>query len=314
MRDLLRPGGIGYHVYNPFFSANGGHSLCTLDFPWGHVRLDALDFERYLEEIRPADAAQTLRFYRESLNRMTFVDLRATVAAAGLDLVALLPWLDRGLVGQLVGRRDRRGPAHVSDGRVRGSSRDLRGRRRPAARMNEVGQGASADETRAPVDVRPAIMDDARLLFDWANDPATRAASFRVDAIAWPEHLRWLADRLASPTVRVMIGLEGATPVGQVRFEQDAGGTAEISVSVDAGSRGRGLGVALVLAGIDAIRADRRVRRATLRGTDTAGQPVIDAPVRSGGVPSPRRCPVRRDPVRRVRAGGMTGGRGGGSR
>jgi SAM-dependent methyltransferase len=101
MRDLLRPGGIGYHVYNPFFSANGGHSLCTLDFPWGHVRLDALDFERYLEEIRPADVAQTLRFYRESLNRMTFVDLRATVAAAGLDLVALLPWLDRGLVGQL---------------------------------------------------------------------------------------------------------------------------------------------------------------------------------------------------------------------
>src|SRR5436190_10566445 len=41
MASLLRPGGIGYHDYNPFFALNGGHALCTLDFPWGHARLDA---------------------------------------------------------------------------------------------------------------------------------------------------------------------------------------------------------------------------------------------------------------------------------
>ena len=36
---LLRPGGITYHDFNPFFSQIGGHSLVTLDFPWGHARL-----------------------------------------------------------------------------------------------------------------------------------------------------------------------------------------------------------------------------------------------------------------------------------
>jgi SAM-dependent methyltransferase len=101
MCRLLRPGGIAYHDYNPFFSLIGGHSLCTLDFPWGHARLDHEDFERYLHEIRPDAVAQTLRFYDESLNRMTLADLRIAVNAAELELLALVPWSDRSLVKRL---------------------------------------------------------------------------------------------------------------------------------------------------------------------------------------------------------------------
>ena len=101
MRGLLRPGGVAYHDYNPFFSLIGGHSLCTLDFPWGHARLDHGDVERYLEERRPDAVAQTLRFYDESLNRMTLADLRGAIEAAGLETLAVVPWSDRSLVGQL---------------------------------------------------------------------------------------------------------------------------------------------------------------------------------------------------------------------
>jgi len=101
MRGLLRPGGVAYHDYNPFFSLIGGHSLCTLDFPWGHARLDHGDVERYLEERRPAAAAQTLRFYDESLNRMTIADLRGAIEAAGLETLAVVPWTDRSLVVRL---------------------------------------------------------------------------------------------------------------------------------------------------------------------------------------------------------------------
>jgi SAM-dependent methyltransferase len=98
MYRLLKPGGVGYHDYNPFFSHIGGHSLCTLDFAWGHARLDRADFERYLRELRPTEADQAMRFYTESLNRMTLAGVRAAVEAAGLELLALLPWLDRSLV------------------------------------------------------------------------------------------------------------------------------------------------------------------------------------------------------------------------
>jgi len=101
MARLLKPGGIGYHDYNPFFSLIGGHSLCTLDFPWGHARLDAGDVKRYLQEFRPDAMAQTLRFYTESLNRMTIADLRIAVGSAGLELLAVVPWSDRALIGQL---------------------------------------------------------------------------------------------------------------------------------------------------------------------------------------------------------------------
>jgi SAM-dependent methyltransferase len=101
MARLLKPGGIGYHDYNPFFSLIGGHSLCTLDFPWGHARIDEADFERYLDEIRPTEAALSLRFYRESLNRLTLGELRVAIADAGLELLAVIPWSDRTLVARL---------------------------------------------------------------------------------------------------------------------------------------------------------------------------------------------------------------------
>ena len=101
MRQLLKPGGLAFHDYNPFFSLIGGHSLCTLDFPWGHARLDRADFERYLRELRPNAVDQTLRFLDESLNRMTLADLREAVARAGLELLAVIPWSDRSLVAQL---------------------------------------------------------------------------------------------------------------------------------------------------------------------------------------------------------------------
>jgi len=100
MARLLRAGGVAYHDYNPFFSQIGGHSLATLDFPWGHARLDDGDVERYLHEVRPAEAEQDLRFYRDSLNRMTQADLRDAIAAAGLETVAIIPWHQRSLVAE----------------------------------------------------------------------------------------------------------------------------------------------------------------------------------------------------------------------
>lgn len=101
MARLLRPGGLAYHEYNPFFSILGGHSLVTLDFPWGHARLDHADVERYLRTLRPGEATQAIRFYEESLNRMTLADLTTTAESAGLEVLAVLPWSDRVLARQL---------------------------------------------------------------------------------------------------------------------------------------------------------------------------------------------------------------------
>jgi SAM-dependent methyltransferase len=101
MYRLLKPGGLAYHDYNPFLSYIGGHSLCTLDFPWGHARLDRSDFERYLNALRPQEATQALRFYDENLNRMTLADLYAAIDETGFETLAVMPWLDRALALQM---------------------------------------------------------------------------------------------------------------------------------------------------------------------------------------------------------------------
>lgn len=92
---LLKPGGVAFHEYNPFFSVNGGHSHCTLDFLWGHVLLCERDFEKYLARFRPAEAEEALHFYKESLNRMTIADLKRYSAKAGLKNLALIPWTEK---------------------------------------------------------------------------------------------------------------------------------------------------------------------------------------------------------------------------
>lgn len=75
MNRLLKSGGFMYHDYNPFFSINGGHSLCTLDFPWGHCCLRTEEFIDYMEKFRPPECNVAQNFFNNSLNRMTTRDL-----------------------------------------------------------------------------------------------------------------------------------------------------------------------------------------------------------------------------------------------
>lgn len=101
MFRILRPGGVAFHEYNSFFCMGGGHSLCTLDFPWGHARLSSSDFERYLDQVRPAEKQLALSFYHRNLNRMTLADLRHHAANAGFEVMSVIPWIQKGHLQRL---------------------------------------------------------------------------------------------------------------------------------------------------------------------------------------------------------------------
>ncbi|HBS85723.1 MAG: hypothetical protein A2W91_13530 [Bacteroidetes bacterium GWF2_38_335] len=85
---ILKKGGISVNEYNPFFSLNGGHSLCTLDFFWGHVRLGEKDFLKYLEQERKTEYDQAKSFYLKGLNRMSIEKMKKYAEKAGLKLLA----------------------------------------------------------------------------------------------------------------------------------------------------------------------------------------------------------------------------------
>ena len=95
LHRLLKPGGMSVHEYNPFFCMEGGHSLCTLDIPWGHARLDDADVQRYLKRFRPDEIDIATRFFRHNLNRMTFSDLNRYSLEAGLQVLAIIPMPQR---------------------------------------------------------------------------------------------------------------------------------------------------------------------------------------------------------------------------
>jgi SAM-dependent methyltransferase len=92
MSRILKKGGFAFHEYNPFFSVDGGHSLCTLDFPWGHARLTDEDFEKYVEEFRPNEKDVAMSFFKNNLNRMTMSNLKDCMNNNGLEPISIIPW------------------------------------------------------------------------------------------------------------------------------------------------------------------------------------------------------------------------------
>jgi RimJ/RimL family protein N-acetyltransferase len=99
--------------------------------------------------------------------------------------------------------------------------------------------------------IRAATRADSDLLLAWRNDPGTRAASRGQESVAAAGHERWLEDVLADDDRALLVGERRGEPVGQLRFDRVDALRWEISVTVAPEARGRGIGRALIEAGID---------------------------------------------------------------
>jgi SAM-dependent methyltransferase len=86
---VLKPGGIAYHTFDPWFSPQGGHSLCTLDFPWGQVRLNEKVFDDYIKKYRPHEYEHVLNFYHGSFPkpRNTLKDIENIIFQTGFQIL-----------------------------------------------------------------------------------------------------------------------------------------------------------------------------------------------------------------------------------
>ena len=102
---------------------------------------------------------------------------------------------------------------------------------------------------------RRACLDDAALLWRWANDAETRRNAFDPAPIPYASHVGWLERRLASETTRLLIFSDEAGPVGQVRFDV-AGGVAEIDIAIAPERRGQGLGTAMLRQALAGLRTE----------------------------------------------------------
>jgi UDP-2,4-diacetamido-2,4,6-trideoxy-beta-L-altropyranose hydrolase len=92
------------------------------------------------------------------------------------------------------------------------------------------------------VRLRAATMDDCRTVWEWANEPAVRVASFNSEPIKWDEHVEWFTTRVRDPSCLYYIVLSDiGIPIGQVRFDKKCD-KAEINVSIGSSFRRQGFG------------------------------------------------------------------------
>jgi len=112
--------------------------------------------------------------------------------------------------------------------------------------------------------LRRASLEDAELLWQWANDPIVRSNSFNSSAIPMGNHLDWLKKKLASDNTVIYILETDQTPVAQIRYDRGEKECATISFSVAAGYRGKGLGEKTLL--LSAKRACRALGVRQLKG------------------------------------------------
>lgn len=109
--------------------------------------------------------------------------------------------------------------------------------------------------------IRAATLDDAKMLWEWRNEPETRAASFNTQPIGYDEHARWFLKKIADPGTRFLIAADGeGRDVGYARLDIEGDG-AEINLSVDKRHRGRGLGAAMIRAASRFAVEELKLRR-----------------------------------------------------
>jgi len=132
--------------------------------------------------------------------------------------------------------------------------------RRGRALVDGEGARRVVDQLTLGLSLRPVRENDCRLLWEWTNDPAVRAASFSPDEIAWEEHAAWFRKRTSDPACLMFMAVDGETPVGQIRYEID-GETAVVSISVSPSCRGRGRGTGIIRAGSEELFAATPVSR-----------------------------------------------------
>jgi spore coat polysaccharide biosynthesis predicted glycosyltransferase SpsG/RimJ/RimL family protein N-acetyltransferase len=89
--------------------------------------------------------------------------------------------------------------------------------------------------------VRPASLQDARLLWEWRNDPATRASSRSSADIPFEDHLRWLTTSLGRKDRLLLLVEDDDGPIGTVRWDLDRPGEWEVSITVAPSRRGQSL-------------------------------------------------------------------------
>jgi N-acetylneuraminate synthase len=141
------------------------------------------------------------------------------------------------------------------------------------------GVGSRTPPAITAITLRRATADDAPVLLAWRNDPETRRMSLSSGTVTEAEHAAWLAQSLASTLRSLFVAEHGGQAIGQARLDviQQLGalGSAEVSITVAPGARGKGHAPAILVA------AEHEARRIGITRLEARIKPDNEASVRA---------------------------------
>jgi RimJ/RimL family protein N-acetyltransferase len=94
--------------------------------------------------------------------------------------------------------------------------------------------------------LRTVQESDAQLLWEWANDPQVRAASFSSEPIPWEQHVQWFDAQLKNPNCIIYIAINSDNiSIGKIRYKIEDN-QAVISIIIAKNYRNQGYGSELI--------------------------------------------------------------------
>jgi RimJ/RimL family protein N-acetyltransferase len=133
------------------------------------------------------------------------------------------------------------------------------------------------------LEVHRATDADRRELWEWRNDPTTRAASLTSEVVSWDDHNAWFDAIIVDPSRAIYVGeiVGESSKVGRCRFDIVSGlGTAVVSINLNPQFRGRGLSKELLRASIDRLGDDFpevRTLTAQIRQSNSASLKLFES-------------------------------------
>lgn len=93
------------------------------------------------------------------------------------------------------------------------------------------------------ISLRAATAGDAKMIFEWRNDPVIVGLGSSQREVTWAEHQEWFSQSITSGKRRIFIVEKDGLGIGQVRFDLVASSECVISAYLLAQFTGRGWGV-----------------------------------------------------------------------
>jgi RimJ/RimL family protein N-acetyltransferase len=103
------------------------------------------------------------------------------------------------------------------------------------------------------ISLRPATAADAKLIFEWRNDPVIVRLGSSQREVTWTEHEEWFSQSITSGKRRIFVVQNDGVPIGQVRFDLVEKSECVISAYLMTEFTGRGWGVEAMRSGCEMI-------------------------------------------------------------